>query len=93
MFICAYGIESIWAIFYVISSVIGVNAGVTSVSVRMRQKKGFAFTVREGCRELAVGDCSSFRADKVPEKLQVHPCQVVCSLRSIAPDVDWKNRR
>ena len=39
--------------FYVSSAVIGVCVGLMSVSVRMRQKKGFAFSVREGCRELA----------------------------------------
>ena len=39
--------------FYVFSSVIGVFAGCLSASVRMHRKKGFAFAVREGCRELA----------------------------------------
>ena len=34
---------------YVFSAVIGVFAGLTSASVRV---KGFAFAVREGCREL-----------------------------------------
>ena len=41
-------------------------------------EKGFPFAVREGCRELALGSWSCLGADKVHEKLQVHPCQVPC---------------
>ena len=35
------------------TAVFGVIVGLTSASVRLRQEKGFAVTVREGCRELA----------------------------------------
>ena len=38
---------------YVFTGVIEVFGGLSSASVRMCQKKGFAFAVCEGCRELA----------------------------------------
>ena len=72
--------------FFVSSAAIGICAGLRSASVRMLQKKSFAFVVRQGCRELAgLGGRSCLGADKVHEKFQVR------ALRSIARDVDLEN--
>ena len=61
----------------------GVCVGLMSAYVRMRQKKGFAFAVRE-----AFAGWTGLRTDNVQEKLQVHPCQVTSASlqRTVAPD-------
>ena len=41
-------------------------------------EKGFAFAVREGCRECFGGE-ACLGTVKVPEQLQVHRCLVMCA--------------
>ena len=72
---------------YVPSAMIGVCGGLTSAPVRMRQKKGLAFTVREGCRELAS------KVDRVSKRTRFKRSSKSIrvksrALRSIAPDVE-----
>ena len=62
----------------VFSAVSRVFAGLTSASVRMHQTRGVTIAVREGCRA-CLGGWSRLRTDRVPEELQVHPCQVACA--------------
>ena len=65
----------------VFSAWIGVFTGLTSASVRMHRKRA--------SRSRFVKDAASFgsspRADKVQEKIQIHPCRSR-ALRSIAPE-------
>ena len=78
--------------FCVSSAEVGVCAGMTSASLRMRQKKGFAFAVREGYRELSSGVGRVSERTKFLEQFQVHRCQVTCASlhRSIAPDTVFR---
>ena len=83
---CAYGAKSIWGESYVSSAVIRVCVGLMSASVRVREKMGFAFAVRQGCRELAS------EVGRVPERTRFKRSSRTFrarsrALRSIAPDV------
>ena len=80
---CAHGAESIRGEFCVSFAVMGVCAGLMSASVRMHQKKGFAFAVREGRGELGSRSRSGQGYRPVPGPIGTRSR----ALRSIAPNV------
>ena len=75
---CAHGRKSIWRILFLLCRDLYLLR--LDVCICGCIGMGFVFAVSSRCRELVSEVCwVSLRADKVQEKLQVHPCTVACA--------------